>query len=636
MIKTLNKVEIEELIEIKKKFDDLERNGSFSNINDGEKIIESLKKVIIDEKIKNTLLEFLEIDVEKNIQLKSLRDNYFIVKNNFKKFLEKENYFYPEIEREANTFKNVLDKIVNYEELDFFQKNIIIVGANGSGKTFFALDLSVKLGGDGIFISSQKHLNLSAITAIPLDVENKYKGLQQSRDISKNPSSEHEYVKKHFNLAISSLIILHSDTANKYLRDSQIQVEKIEPPISILDKTLSLWNKLIKTRILIHDNNKIVVKKGEYTYDIFALSEGEKVILYYISQVLLAPKNGFIIVDEPETYLHKNIVSKLWNTLQEERNDCKFVYVTHDIDFVETRSNFLKLWIKEYTPFEEEHWKFKKIIYNKIPENLYLEILGSKQPILFCEGNDEDSLDKKILEALFGDKFLIKPLESCQKVIDYTKVYNKLDIKNQKAYGIIDRDFRSIDELNSLEKCQVFTYEIAEVENLLCYEIILIKILEKAKEFLNIKNTEAIIENIKNRIFEKFKKDCEEQSIKFLKEELQYKLGKEKIHQPKTKEDFEKKLNEYLRISQEFKDNIEIKLNGMKDDYTKIIDDKDYNECLKKYNNKGCYNGIVKSEIRLPDIENPALELLKNDSEVREVILEKISKELINIYQNLD
>src|SRR5690606_4587480 len=79
------------------------------------------------------------------------------------------------------------------------------------------------------------------------------------------------------------------------------------------------------------------------------LSDGERVVFYLIGKCLQAPSKSIIIVDEPEIHLHKAIMSKLWNALEQERNDCLFVYLTHDLEFAISRTAAKKIWLKDLT-----------------------------------------------------------------------------------------------------------------------------------------------------------------------------------------------------------------------------------------------------------------------------------------------
>lgn len=191
------------------------------------------------------------------------------------------------------------------------------------------------------------------------------------------------------------------------------------------------------------------------------MSDGERIILYLIGRVLLAPENAIIVVDEPEMYLHKTIVDKLWNKLEVSRNDCTFIYLTHDLTFAASR-NANKYWIKEF--HHPSTWNIEPLNDSEIPEELLLKLLGSQKKILFCEGK-KDSKDCQILEMLFPN-YTITPVVSCIDVINYTKAFNKIPNTNTIAYGIIDRDYRTSEQLAKFESENVYSYDVAEIENL--------------------------------------------------------------------------------------------------------------------------------------------------------------------------
>lgn len=90
-----------------------------------------------------------------------------------------------------------------------------------------------------------------------------------------------------------------------------------------------------------------------------------------------------MIIDEPELHLHKALMVRLWNRLEEERTDCTFIYITHDLDFAVSKIASKTIWIKSY---QNNNWNWELLEPNGvIPENLYLEVLGSRKPILFVE-----------------------------------------------------------------------------------------------------------------------------------------------------------------------------------------------------------------------------------------------------------
>ncbi|EDO28040.1 predicted protein, partial [Nematostella vectensis] len=198
------------------------------------------------------------------------------------------------------------------------------------------------------------------------------------------------------------------------------------------------------------------------SYPAIQMSDGEKVMLYLIAQVLQAPIQGFIVVDEPEMYLHKTILKKLWDILESERSDCLFIYLTHDLDFATSRTTAKKIWIKSFT--HPDKWEIEDIPTDQIPESLLFELLGSRKNILFCEGV-KGSIDERVYSTLFPE-LTIMPVGSCFDVINHTKAFNKLSNVNTKAFGIIDSDHHDLERLEKLEKENVYSFKIAEVENL--------------------------------------------------------------------------------------------------------------------------------------------------------------------------
>ena len=43
--------------------------------------------------------------------------------------------------------------------------------------------------------------------------------------------------------------------------------------------------------------------------------------------------DAVILVEDPEFYLHRSIMKSLWDSIENLRKDCTFVYLTHDLEF---------------------------------------------------------------------------------------------------------------------------------------------------------------------------------------------------------------------------------------------------------------------------------------------------------------
>ena len=115
-------------------------------------------------------------------------------------------------------------------------------------------------------------------------------------------------------------------------------------------------------------------------------------------------------------YLHKTLLSKLWDILETEREDCIFIYLTHDLEFATSRNTAKKVWIKSFN--HPDKWEIEDIPSNVLPEALLLKLLGSRKRILFCEG-ESGKIDEKIYNLLLPD-FTITPVKTCFDVINYT------------------------------------------------------------------------------------------------------------------------------------------------------------------------------------------------------------------------
>ena len=51
-----------------------------------------------------------------------------------------------------------------------------------------------------------------------------------------------------------------------------------------------------------------------------------------------------------------------------------------------------------------------------------------------------------------------------------TKAYNAIPNTNTRAFGLVDSDFRTVAEINDLKSNGIFTYQVAEIENVFLVE----------------------------------------------------------------------------------------------------------------------------------------------------------------------
>ena len=553
-------------------------------------------------------------DINTIIQQFSVPRNVEHTKNHFFQSMSglKNNY---------NSFKFIMKLFIQF---DFFENNIVLIGSNGSGKTTLANRLKSVIGKEnGIIISAQRVLRVSKYTTID-SFSQTMSQLKQSRqkDKSYKDINQYSYMQNEFDTVLKNLVADNIAQGLEYSQSSKDGIPETSAPRTNLDNTVEIWNSLISHRELsfADDHVNIAPKTQDGTvYDLVQMSDGEKVMLYLIAQVLQVPEHGFIIVDEPEIFLHRAILRKLWDRLEAQRPDCIFIYLTHDIEFAVTRDMAQKVWIRSYTATED--WEFEKIDNTELPEELLLELLGSQKKILFCEGKLGG--DEKMYNVLFPN-FTIKPVGGCKNVIDYVRAFNRIPNRLSKAFGIIDADFRGQTELVALKEDGVFGLEVAEIENLLMDEDFL-KICAKRLHFNN-----GEVETIKKKVIGKLCEDIEMQISHFLTSKINHIFNNSHVSRQ----------NNFADVKNEY-DNFTSKIDITKwhSDRKQILEDfttaKDYVKTIKRYNNKGLI-AIAAQMFKKGDFREFAMKELKNNKEGQKYLKNHFPSELTTEHDSKD
>lgn len=515
-----------------------------------------------------------------------------------------------------------------FRKLNFFGSNIVAVGANGSGKTTLSNNLKNYLPNTGVVISAQKILIIPTFSGIS-NLDNTNKKLQQSQNAdnslrttysTENNGNAYSILNKlggEFQILLDNLLAERNVERNQFCDNLKNGGTEKNVPITKLDKALEIWNSLIEHRIIeCNDGINIILKPidGSSDYPAHQMSDGEKVALYLIAHALQAPVSGFIIIDEPEMYLHKTILKKLWDILEQERPDCIFVYLTHDLDFATSRTTAKKVWIKSFT--HPSNWEIEDIPDNELPESLLLELLGSRKNILFCEG-EIGSIDEKIYNILFPN-FTITPIESCFAVINYTKAFNKLPNILTKAYGLIDSDHHSNDRLIALAPEKIFSISMAEPENLFFDEEFL-KIMA-----IQLLIDESIVGDIKTEVITLLQDKIELQVSNFVSTKINYYFKDSHVYKGNTLSNVEENYSN-------FTSKIEILkwYELRKKEIENIIENKNYKKAISLFNNKGLKT-IANKHFNIADFEKRAIKLLQSNTETHDILKTYFPEEIKN------
>lgn len=380
-----------------------------------------------------------------------------------------------------NMFRLQLPKTGGGTEEVQTRQSLLLIGANGAGKTrlgtWIESDSPQK---EKVHrISAQKSLSMPDNTT-PKSIDMAEKELlyghadaqdgnfwtyKQGYRWGRKPST---FLLNDYERLMVYLFSDHTEESAKYLSASKASADKVEPPITKLDLVKQVWEKVLPHRELILGGLRIqTCVKGDKdkAYSASEMSDGERVIFYLIGQCLAAPKDGIIIIDEPELHLHKSVQGPLWREIEGLRPDCLFVYMTHDVDFAASLHESKKIWLKS---FDGSNWSWE--IVNEIeglPESLLIEVLGSRKPVAFVEG-ENGSYDTSLYRAVLSD-YLVVPSGSCSQVIQLVKALKASEqLHHLDVFGIIDRDRRVDLEITSLQANGIYTLEVAEVENLFC------------------------------------------------------------------------------------------------------------------------------------------------------------------------
>jgi len=355
-------------------------------------------------------------------------------------------------------------------------KSVIIVGANGSGKTRLGVFVeSISAPELTHRIAAQKSLTIND----NLQMTNGDKTFREllignSDALASNKvhfrwrSEPAVHLLDDFEPLLRTLFARHYRAASAYLQAKTDGVE-LPVPTTELAHLKQMWEVLLPHRRLELQECSVQVRDlgagSTEPYGGSQMSDGERAIFYFLGQCLLAPENGTVIVDEPETHIHKAILDDLWKTAERTRPDCAFLYITHDLDFALTHNASAKYFVRSYRC--PDQWDIQEIPTGTgLPEAVVIQLVGDRKPVLFVEGA-AGSLDLMLYRSQYSS-FTVIPIGSCEAVIHSVSTYRaNPSLHRLEAFGVVDSDGRSDSEIAFLEKLGVYVLPVAEVENAL-------------------------------------------------------------------------------------------------------------------------------------------------------------------------
>lgn len=515
---------------------------------------------------------------------------------------------------------------------------LVLVGANGAGKTRFGSRIEQLYLGRTHRISAQKSLTLpfevSPKSKVRAEKEFHYGYYWDRHDEQQQIEQKlgNRWGGKLNTFLLDDyeklMVLLHTEEYEESLNFKEGRREK---PTTKLDRVQRIWEAVLPHRKLLKRAGIIETYPTgdeQNKYNASEMSDGERVIFYLVGEVVCAPINSIIIIDEPEMHIHKSIIKTLYDLIENERPDCAFVYLTHDIDFAFSRQNAIKIWAKSFEG--NDVWDYEILDEAMpIPEQLYLEVLGSRKPVIFLEG-DDSSIDYKIYEQVYGE-YTLKPLGSCEKVIHSVKSFNEQNgFHHIQSFGIIDKDRRPTEEIPKLNSKSIWILDVAEAENLLLLE----NIIKSLATHMG-KNPDEVFNEVKNNILAFFAGQLEAQIMLHYKELLRKELFTLANFTSKNIADTIAEVDGlYTGINkQQIYDSIKV-------EFEAVVNTNDYNTALRLFNLKNAL--IPQSKVcELTGIKNKeeylklVLTLLKKKDAVSDLIKAEIDGRVIKTAHNI-
>lgn len=483
---------------------------------------------------------------------------------------------------------------------------VIIIGANGSGKS--------KLGAwiedcnpEGVHrIGAQRNLNFQEF--IPLKSYEQASNFvlwgsekDHNKAVRWNWGKTTTTLLNDYENVLAALIALNNKQNDAFVQECKNKEKEgssyPKVPITVIDDLIEIWNVVFPHRNIQISDSKVIasfqnntpINEGTtITYHGNEMSDGERVALYLISQCLSVPHNKTLIIDEPEIHLHRSIMNRLWTELEKKRSDCLFIYITHDTQFAASHTHAQKIWVKNYNGSK---WNLEIISISQLPEQLLLDIMGNRKKVIFVEGTT-DSYDTKLYSEIFKNYYIV-PCGGCSTVISRTKAMRSTpQLHDIECYGIIDRDFRSYAEIEAYKNHNIFTLNVAEVENLFLVE----ELLTAVCNILSITDI-RVIDNIKNYIIQdRFAKEINKQICESVVSEVKYQLSSLELSK---KNESEAKTTLEQAIANISYDSIKSPIEQL---FNQTLEANDYSKVLSIFNKKelsksiGHYLGLNNSE----------------------------------------
>ena len=396
---------------------------------------------------------------------------------------------------------------------------LFIVGANGSGKSALIQHLVSSNQGQKIRRISAHRQTWFTSGSIDLTPQSRKQFDQNSTQQEKREQSRwrDDYAHQRQSAVLFDLVAKENTRARliTHYIDSG-NTENAKKTSTESPSPFDQLNELLRTGTfsitLENANDEEILARlrdSSKSFSIAQMSDGERNAAIIAATVITVEPGTMLLLDEPERHLHRSIIEPFLSALFELRMDCTFVISTHEIalPIANPEARVLIARKCQWEGASAKAWDVELLEPNNdLPEELKRAILGSRKRILFVEGT-ANSLDLPLYTALFPG-ISVMPKGSCAEV---QRAVNGLrgsqSLHHAEAFGLIDKDNRTEDEVNQLANDSIFALNVCSVETLYyCSDAITAVANQQAN--LRGTNVDEMIQFAKQKALDTLKEDC--------------------------------------------------------------------------------------------------------------------------------
>ena len=353
---------------------------------------------------------------------------------------------------------------------------VFVVGQNGTGKSALVHRFVSNLGGQAIYLpgSRPSYFDAESLSITPnsrrvlTDNFRQWDSTPDTRWKSISGTSRNERAIHDLTAAETQYKI---DAANEIKRDGKeskaiTRLQSVESPLDRVNALLQQGNLPI-TLAMVGAELK-AQRNNSQTYSIAKMSDGERTALIMIAEVVAAPSGSTFIIDEPELHLHRSIVVPLISSTIRENPSSSFIVSTHELELLTSCPQASVVLVRGCNWSGETIATWDVDIISSagdLPEDLRVDILGSRRKVLFVEGT-VNSLDSPMYALLFPN-VSVRPKGNFREVERAVAGLRAVeDAHHAKAFGMIDGDGMSAEQINAYEAKGIYPLPVHTVESL--------------------------------------------------------------------------------------------------------------------------------------------------------------------------